>query len=53
MNSFDISDDICNIVKLCHSYGVNTVYVSTITVKPAFLKLVNDNNNLLIAKEVL
>ena len=42
----EIHNDIKNIVKLCHSYGVNNVYVSLITYRLQWTYSI-DNGNLL------
>ena len=42
-----IYEDIMNIVKLCHSYGVSNVYVSSIVYRPRYIKQVSDINKLL------
>ena len=45
-------NDLFNIVKLCYSYGVNTVHVSTITFRPGYLKIVEEINKLICEKQV-
>lgn len=49
----EICDDIIDIVKLCHSYGVNKVYVSAISYRPQLQHSVRDINNLLIDNQML
>ena len=44
----DISNEILNIVGICHNYGVNNVYVSSITYRPQFQKSVSELNKLLL-----
>ena len=39
-------EDIMNIVKLCHSYRVSNVYVSSIVYRPRYIKQVSDINKL-------
>ena len=51
-NATDISNDLFNIVKLCHNYGVNTVHVSTIAFKPGYLKIVEEITKLICEKQV-
>ena len=48
-----IASDILDIVQICHSYGVNNVYVSTITYRPQHLQSVSETNNFLRTKQLL
>ena len=41
-----IYEDIVNIVKLCNSYGVSNIYVSSIAYRPRYLKQISDINKL-------
>ena len=43
----EIYEDIMNIVKLCNSYGVSNIYISSIVYRPRYLKQVSDINKLL------
>ena len=42
-----------DIVKLCHSYGVNSVYVSSITYRPQHIQSVTETTDLLISYSVI
>ena len=51
-----ITNDILNIVGVCCSYGVNNVFVSSITYRQQFQKSVSANNylnKLLLSKQLL
>ena len=48
-----IYKDIMNIVDICHSYGVNQVYVSSLVFRPLFRQAVSDTNYLLRCNEFL
>ena len=50
---FEIADDISNIAIICRSYGVNGVYVSSITYRQQYQKLITDLNNILRSKQLL
>ena len=47
-----ITKDIGNIVKRCHEYGVNKVYVSTVICRPQFQNKVDQLNTSLRAAQV-
>ena len=49
----EIHNDIINIVKLCHSYGVKNVYISSIAYRPHLIQSVRDTNDLLRANQLL
>ena len=49
---FKIADDISNIANICRSYGVNDVYVSSITYRRQYQKLITDLNNILRSKQL-
>ena len=49
----DIATEIMNIVDICHKYGVNDVYVSSIPFRLGHEQAVNDLNNLLRGKTYL
>ena len=52
-NATDITNDLLNIVKLCHTQGVNMVHVSTITFRQGYLKITEEINKLICEKQVL
>ena len=49
----EITTDITNIVKRCHEYGVNNVYVSSLTCRPQFQEKVDQLNKLVCNNQVL
>ena len=51
-NPAEIGNDILRIVEICRSYGGNDVYVSSITYREDFQKLVSEINNTLRAKQL-
>ena len=50
---FKISKEIFNIVNICKDHGVNKIFVSSITCRPEYPRIVEDINNILRARQVL
>ena len=50
-DSFKIVNDILDTVNVCKSYGVNDIYVSTITHREQYKDLVSEINNTLKCKQ--
>ena len=49
---FEIADDISNVANICRSYGMNDVYVLSITYRQQYQKLITDLNNILRSKQL-
>ena len=47
------NNDIMNIVKLCRSYGVNNIYISSIAYRPKLHRFVRETNDLLRENQIL
>ena len=52
-NPSDISQEITNMASICHSYGVNDVFISSILFRPNFNEIVCETNNFLRTKQLL
>ena len=46
-DTYTIANDIIEIVRMCHSKGVNDVFVSEITCRPKFINEINEVNSIL------
>lgn len=52
-DSFTIANDIINIASTCRGFGVNKVYVSSITYRPDFVNEIKELNDILYAKRTI